>query len=724
MQLVRRLTLAYLAAVALSGSGCGPTAAGSDGGPKPDAFVSVDDADGDGISDHDEGRDQAIDTDGDGTPDYLDDDSDGDGVPDSHEAGDADPATPPVDSDSDGTPDFRDTDSDGNGRLDAVDGTNDFDNDGIPDFQDLDDDGDMIKDTVELGPDPQNPVDTDGDTLPDFQDADSDNDTIADRDELMSDPDMDGIPAFRDLDSDGDCRPDSGEAGDADYLTPPVDSDMDGRPDFLDLDSDNDGLSDQLEDLNCNGVVDMGETSPTNADTDGDGITDLIEVAAGTNPTDPASNPHASGDFVFLEPYNMPPSPPSDVLDFSTSITQADVFFVMDTTGSMGGEINNLKSSLATVISTLSADIPDMGFGVGGHDDFPNGTNGTPPDQPFYLLHRILTTHTAAGLASVQAGVNMLTLHNGNDGPESQWEAAYQIATGAGVSVSSASVPPFNPATAPPASIPAGESVGTIGGVGFRTGSLPIVVEITDIHGHNSESFPGDYYPFGGAAFRSTAMTAEAAIGIRHIALTVNSDAQTDQLVAVNASGATVPPDAWGPVGTRPGGCALTQCCTGLSGAGQAPDGTGMCPLDFQITSSGTGIGASVIKAIEVLTTYGTIDITATIANDPTNPGGVDAVVAFVDHLAADPTAPSPCASGLTAIDTNGDGILDTFQQVQPGTVVCFDVVPKMNTTIMSTDMPQIFRANITVVGDGITTLSTRHVFFLVPPVIPNPPIN
>lgn len=48
------------------------------------------------------------DHDGDGVPDYLDLDADGDGRPDEEEAGDHDPATPPVDSDGDGTPDFLD----------------------------------------------------------------------------------------------------------------------------------------------------------------------------------------------------------------------------------------------------------------------------------------------------------------------------------------------------------------------------------------------------------------------------------------------------------------------------------------------------------------------------------------------------------------------------------------------------------------------------------------
>jgi len=74
--------------------------------------VSDTDQDGDGILDSIEGSDTAVDTDGDGAPDYQDTDSDNDGVPDAAEGiGDAD---------GDGVPNFRDTDSDNDGIADGV----------------------------------------------------------------------------------------------------------------------------------------------------------------------------------------------------------------------------------------------------------------------------------------------------------------------------------------------------------------------------------------------------------------------------------------------------------------------------------------------------------------------------------------------------------------------------------------------------------------------------
>ena len=723
----RTLVLAF-ALLGATGLGCAPSQPGPgtdvDAAPPPAAG----DSDGDGISDVDEGRAAAVDTDGDGKADYLDDDSDGDGVSDKLEAGDDSLSTPPSDTDSDGTPDFRDSDSDGNGRADAVDGTGDLDGDGHLDFADLDDDEDHIGDVIELGPDPSAPRDTDGDTIPDFRDLDSDNDTIADHHELMSDPDGDNLPAYRDTDSDGDCRLDALEAGDADLTTAPRDFDNDGGGDFIDLDSDNDGLLDSLEDPNCNGVLDSGESSATNPDTDGDGVTDLVEHAAGTNPNDPLSNPQANGDFVFLVPYMAPPSPDKDTLDFATDISQADVAFLLDTTFSMNDEINAIKSSLGTIVSQLHTEIPNIGIGVAGYEDFLGGF-GSAGDRPFYLLHRVSTVRTAAGLASIQnMGVNRYVLGDGGDIPESGWEALFQVASGMGLTnILGVSVAAFNPASAPPgATPPAGEEYGTLGGAGFRAGSLPIVVWITDAASHNS-SVTGNNYNAAGTATSASALTALSARGARVIGVVSRggdfTPAYQDVLKGVTSTGAVVALDAWPPVGAgRPAGCSALQCCTGQNGAGQGVTSTGQCALVFETNASGGGMGAQIVQAIKVLVNGVAIDITATAHDDPAD--SVDAVASFVAKVEANPAGLAPCSSGLTAVDRNGDGVVDTFDNVLPGARACFDVVPKQNMTVMPTTSPQMFKATIVVQGDGVTTLDTRDVYFLVPPEIPTPPVN
>ncbi len=134
--------------------------------PQPPAS----DTDADGIFDLFEignNPSNPIDSDNDGTFDYLEVDSDGDGILDSFEAGN-DP-TDPTDSDGDGTYDYQEIDSDGDSILDSLEAGSDptdptdSDSDGTYDYQETDSDGDGILDTLEAGSDPTDPTDSDSD---------------------------------------------------------------------------------------------------------------------------------------------------------------------------------------------------------------------------------------------------------------------------------------------------------------------------------------------------------------------------------------------------------------------------------------------------------------------------------------------------------------------------------------------------------------------------------
>jgi len=625
---------------------------GTDGG-----MTDVRDEDGDGISDAWEGRADNTDTDGDGTPDYLDLDSDGDGVPDSAEANVHSPGGEPADSDGDGIYDFRDDDSDGNGILDSVEGGGDLDGDGIVDSSDIDNDGDGLRDSDEIGGDPAAPLDFDGDGVPDFMDLDSDNDLISDLHEMSVDTDMDAVPDRHDLDSDGDGWTDAEEAGDADITTPPVDTDADFIPDFRDPDSDGDGLSDADERT-------YG-TSRTNPDTDGDGVSDLIEISAcpagdttcAMDATDPTSSPRTRGDFVFLEPYMAPPDPLRDTLDFATDIRYADVYFLIDTTGSMGGAITNVRSSLSTpgtgIIDQVRASITDTYFGVGDFRDFGDA-----------WLYRNLTDLTPDS-AMAQAGVNMLAAGGGGDGPEGDVPSLYAVASGGMV----ASSPPIAARTGCPA--------GTFGWPCFRSGAVPIVVLITDYTFHNG---PGGSNPYAGYTDYPTMLAAVTAARIRVIGVAVGSLPLADLQAIARDSGAV--------------------------------DATG-APL-VSTATSGT-VSAGVVDQIRTLASQTQFDITVTYEDDPTD--GVDSFAAFVDHIEAN-TAGDPArgCDPRTATDTDGDGFVDTFPDVTAGERVCFDIVVKQNDTVMPLPTPQIFKATLHVLGDGFTELDTRDVFFLVPP--------
>ena len=85
-----------------------------------------------------------------------------------------------------------------------------------------------------------------------------------------------------------------------------------------------------------------------------------------------------SQDFFFNLPYKI--NPQTKPLTFSTEVQSLDVFFAVDTTGSMGGEINQLTRSLQTVIipGVKAAAAKDAWFGVGAVDDWPTGSYGSP----------------------------------------------------------------------------------------------------------------------------------------------------------------------------------------------------------------------------------------------------------------------------------------------------------------------------------------------------------
>jgi VCBS repeat-containing protein len=76
-------------------------------------------------------------------------DSDGDGISDKNESRASNLYPTSVDTDNDGTPDYLDTDSDGDTIEDSVEGVADSDGDGIADFRETDSDNDGLDDKYE-----------------------------------------------------------------------------------------------------------------------------------------------------------------------------------------------------------------------------------------------------------------------------------------------------------------------------------------------------------------------------------------------------------------------------------------------------------------------------------------------------------------------------------------------------------------------------------------------
>ncbi len=418
-----------------------------------------------------------------------------------------------------------------------------------------------------------------------------------------------------------------------------------------------------------------------------------------------------TNDFFFVLPFEDEAGPQDEPLTFSTDVKSMDVFINMDTTGSMSGAITYLRNALGTsIIPAIQAEVPNTQFGAGTFDDFPitpYGTSGT--DQPFVMLQEITNN-----VASVQAAVATYSAAGGNDGPESNIEALYQIATGEGLA---------GPA---PTSVPANNS--GIGGAGFREGSLPVVVSITDALSHDPDGNAACNYggpeQYAGAVAavahnQTEAMDAMNAICGRVIQIAVNQSGGTcnayeDGVQFNNATGAVIPPEAWDIAG-RPAGCAAGQCCTGLNGIGRAPDASGLCPMTYSAASNGTGVDTSFSSAVSLLAAYGRFDVSSAVSGGATDVDGaaLPAGTTTADFI----QAVTPFDHGLVPLPGVPDPTLTptTFENVIPDTDVIFTVTA-FNDFVEQGPQPRLFTANIQVLADDCGDLDDRDVFILVPP--------
>lgn len=660
------------------------------------------DTDGDTIVDLHEGN-CALDSDMDGMPDCRDLDSDDDRIPDSAEAGDADLTTFPIDTDGDGIYDFRDLDSDGDAIPDSIEGTANPDGDSSGNWIDRDSDGDTLGDHYEWTDD------ADEDGVPNYLDLDSDGDGIADWSEAYDDTDEDGTPDRFDSDSDNDGHSDEDEAGDSDIYTEPDDTDDDGEADFQDIDSDDDGLFDEFE-LGCPGWSDRQL-----ADSDGDGDSDLAEFAVGSDACSASSNVLDEVEFFFFLPADG--SQESAPLQFSTDLRQVDIQFNMDTTGSMSGEIAELRTKIQTVIipgveAALEAGgaVADVAFGVSEFRDFNTGGFGSSGDLAYRLFQRITTNGNDA-----KDGTDDLVHGGGADGPESGWEALYQIGTGDGFG---SWIPDFasQVANSNYCGCPAepGVADGTIGGAGFREGSLPIVVHFTDNYAHPTQ-YEEDHNSYvSGAHTYDDARDALRDIGARVIGVTSHSGARLELRDMAQATYAEVPLCAFDDITTCTG-----QCCTGSGGSGESSDG-GMCPLVFTISGTGSGLTQSVVAGIAALAMGGTLEVTTEVLRDEDelSASGIDTSCFIEAVIPNNYDAPTGSCTSIPSIADlyAPSGVDDSFTNVTPGTTVYFDVFASNDGCAEPDVVPQAFMATINVIGDGVTILDTMEVTVIVPP--------
>jgi hypothetical protein len=704
------------------------------------------DDDSDNLTNEQEGAAQATDTDGDGRPDYLDDDSDGDSIRDLDEASDADPCTPPADSNGDGIPDFRSEDADGDGIPDRVEAGDenpstppiDSDSDGTPDFQDEDADGDGIPDRVEVGDaDPTTaPIDFDRDNIPDYLDPDSDGDTVPDLYEGSADSDRDGIPDRHDLDSDNDGIPDAEEFGPG---PAPRDSDGDTIPDFRDIDSDNDGITDLDERT-------LHNTDPYSRDTDADGAPDLVEIVASTDPRDAASNPQSRGDFFFVVPYQEPSYPDKDTLQFRTSVQVADLYFGFDASLSMQEEydaMRNPTTGLPAVVSQLtcartsvacekhfdctsalgsgytcgpddlcvadplvSGCVPNLWTGVGKYGNLDTFRNLLSPQaNPTTTANSIPAAGEPARVGGVLSG----------PWAEAPFHAVTCVADGGQCNNTdkNCDVRPDR-----------------VGCPGFRQDAVRIYVHVSDADDQcvnppyagiaSTTDFANIIFNTGRCA-QFNAQTAGAALAAQQIkfiglygnpncdfALTDCDDypeAQYNAWVSANAPSRPLKP--------------ATTPATVSQDMGRASGSLNSSGQPFVYEALNSAVVTRTTQAVRDILRESTLSVQIEALDVVEGPADTIDASQFVSHFQVELNA-AGCTNVQPTADTDGDNLPDAFPQLQPGTPVCWDVFPiAVNDLIPSTSAPQIFRARLTVYGDG-SPLDRRDVFFLIPAKLPD----
>jgi hypothetical protein len=97
-----------------------------------------------------------------------------------------------------------------------------------------------------------------------------------------------------------------------------------------------------------------------------------------------------------------------------------DVFFLADTTGSMGSQIAAIQSAASSILSQ-AAGLGNVAFGVGEYKD----QLATSSDPFAYRLNTNITTNTA----NVTAGINLWSASGGGDLPEANLFGLQQAAT-------------------------------------------------------------------------------------------------------------------------------------------------------------------------------------------------------------------------------------------------------------------------------------------------------
>jgi len=194
-----------------------------------------------------------------------------------------------------------------------------------------------------------------------------------------------------------------------------------------------------------------------------------------------------------------------------------DVCFLVDVSGSYFDDLPNIRTQMSAVWDIVKDEIDDSQWCVTSFRDFPFSPWGSTGDFAYRLNQDLSPNKT-----DFTDALDLLVAGGGNDGPESQYEALYEMATGAGNDV-----PPAGPSLG---DVPPGQDPS------WRADATKVLIITTDAPFHNAGD-PGPF-PYPGPSSTDT-IDALVAAGIKVIALKApGATAQMDALAA--ATGGSV----------------------------------------------------------------------------------------------------------------------------------------------------------------------------------------
>jgi hypothetical protein len=264
-------------------------------------------------------------------------------------------------------------------------------------------------------------------------------------------------------------------------------------------------------------------------------------------------------------------------------LPKPDIYFLADTTGSMGGAISNVRSNATSILATVNGATSDAQFGAGQYKDFPY-------DSFAYQNDKSITSSAA----DVTTAINGWSAGGGSDGPEADLFALHKLITSAS----------------------------------FRAGSSKIVVWFGDAPGHDPvcPAISGE-----GTAVTESSVTAElVAAGIKVIAVSVTSGypAGLDDDPAATSFDYGV----CGTPGGSPGQASRITAATGGQFFGDVPPGDvaskileGLTALPATVTANpvcDAGLSVSFAPASQTVTSGDSTTFTETVSVSPSAASG------------------------------------------------------------------------------------------------------